>query len=308
MLLLTVIYSCANIGSPNGGPYDETPPKFVSSTPVPNQINYTGKKIEILFDELIQIEKPSENVIITPPQMELPVIRSAGKKAVIELKDTLKPNTTYTIDFTNSISDNNEKNVFENFSFAFSTGDIIDTLEVSGVLLNAENLEPMPGITIGLHNNLEDSAFVKLPFVRTSRTNDKGQFTIRNITPGTYHIFALNDVNRDYKFDQPGEDIAFLDSVIVPSFELTTRQDTTWKDSLTIDTIRTFLPGQHRTPPVQGEIQTPVYGKARTPGREIFYAAFQYEAGHRTGACPHQFHPGRQYLVFCAADGRRRGR
>ena len=239
MLLLTVIYSCANIGSPNGGPYDETPPKFVSSTPVPNQINYTGKKIEILFDELIQIEKPSENVIITPPQMELPVIRSAGKKAVIELKDTLKPNTTYTNDFTNSISDNNEKNVFENFSFAFSTGDIIDTLEVSGVLLNAENLEPMPGITIGLHNNLEDSAFVKLPFVRTSRTNDKGQFTIRNITPGTYHIFALNDVNRDYKFDQPGEDIAFLDSVIVPSFELTTRQDTTWKDSLTIDTIRT---------------------------------------------------------------------
>ena len=239
MLLLTVIYSCANIGSPNGGPYDETPPKFVSSTPVPNQINYTGKKIEILFDELIQIEKPSENVIITPPQMELPVIRSAGKKAVIELKDTLKPNTTYTIDFTNSISDNNEKNVFENFSFAFSTGDIIDTLEVSGVLLNAENLEPMPGITIGLHNNLEDSAFVKLPFVRSSRTNDKGQFTIRNITPGTYHIFALNDVNRDYKFDQPGEDIAFLDSVIVPSFELTTRQDTTWKDSLTIDTIRT---------------------------------------------------------------------
>ena len=239
VLLLVVIYSCANIGSPNGGPYDEMPPKFVSSTPVPNQINYTGKKIEILFDELIQIEKPSENVIITPPQMELPIIRSAGKKAVIELKDSLKPNTTYTIDFTNSIADNNEKNVFENFSFAFSTGDVIDTLEVSGVLLNAENLEPMPGITIGLHSNLEDSAFVKLPFDRTSRTNDKGQFTIRNIAPGTYHIFALNDVNRDYKFDQPGEEIAFLDSLIVPSFELTTRQDTTWKDSLTIDTIRT---------------------------------------------------------------------
>ena len=237
--MLVVIYSCANIGSPNGGPYDEDPPKFVSSTPVPNQVNYKGKKIEILFDELIQIDKPSENVIITPPQMELPIIRSAGKKAVIELKDTLKENTTYTIDFTNSIADNNEKNVYENFSFAFSTGDVIDTLEVSGVLLNAENLEPMPGITIGLHSNLEDSAFVKLPFDRTSRTNDKGQFTIRNIAPGTYHIFALNDVNRDYKFDQPGEDIAFLDSVIVPTFELTSRQDTAWKDSLTIDTIRT---------------------------------------------------------------------
>lgn len=245
--LLALIYSCANIGSPNGGPYDETPPKFVSSTPVPNQTNYTGKKVEILFDELIQIESPSENVIITPPQRDLPVIRTNGKKIVVELKDTLKTNMTYTIDFGNSISDNNEKNPFESFSFAFSTGDVIDTLEVSGVLLNAENLEPMPGITIGLHDNLEDSAFVKLPFTRTSRTNDKGQFTIRNIASGTYRLFALNDVNRDYKFDQPGEDIAFLDSVIVPTFEMSSREDTIWKDSLTIDTIRTvgytrFLP------------------------------------------------------------------
>lgn len=158
---------------------------------------------------------------------------------IVELKDTLKDNTTYTVDFTNSISDNNEKNVFENFSFAFSTGDKIDTLEVSGILLNAENLEPMPGITIGLHRNLEDSAFVKLPFDRTSRTNDKGEFTIRNISPGSYRIFGLNDVNRDYKFDQPGEEIAFNDSIIIPSFELTSRQDTLWKDSLTIDTIKT---------------------------------------------------------------------
>ena len=238
VFLLVTMYSCANMASPNGGPYDETPPKFISSLPAPNQTNYKGKKVEILFDELVQLDKPSENVIITPPQMQLPVIRAAGKKVVVELKDTLKENT-YTIDFTNSISDNNEKNVFENFSFAFSTGDVIDTLEVSGILLNAENLEPMPGITIGLHKNLEDSAFVKLPFDRTSRTNDKGQFTIRNISPGSYRIFGLNDVNRDYKFDQPGEEIAFNDSIIIPSLELTTRQDTLWKDSLTIDTIRT---------------------------------------------------------------------
>ena len=231
---MVTMYSCANMASPNGGPYDETPPKFISSLPAPNQTNYKGKKVEILFDELVQLDKPSENVIITPPQMQLPVIRAAGKKVVVELKDTLKENTTYTIDFTNSISDNNEKNVFENFSFAFSTGDVIDTLEVSGILLNAENLEPMPGITIGLHKNLEDSAFVKLPFDRTSRTNDKGQFTIRNISPGSYRIFGLNDVNRDYKFDQPGEEIAFNDSIIIPSLELTTRQDTLWKDSLTI--------------------------------------------------------------------------
>jgi hypothetical protein len=240
LLCLVLVYSCANIGMPNGGPYDESPPVFVSSKPAPNQTNYKGKTVDILFDELIVLDKPSENVIITPPQMQLPLIRAFGKRVVVELKDSLQEQTTYTIDFTNSIQDNNEKNVLENFTFAFSTGDVIDSLEVSGYLLNAANLEPMPGITIGLHRNLEDTAFVKEPFLRTSRTNDRGRFVIRNIAAGTYRIYALNDKNRDYKFDQPGEDIAFSDELIVPSFELTTRQDTLWRDTLTIDTIRTL--------------------------------------------------------------------
>lgn len=238
IFLMFILFSCANIGTPNGGPYDESPPKYVSSTPLPKQKNYKGQKVEIVFDELVQLDKPSENVIITPPQLDLPVIRTAGKKVVVELKDSLKPNTTYTVDFTNSLSDNNEKNVLENYSFSFSTGDVIDSLEIGGVVLNAENLEPMPGITVGIHRNLEDSAFVKLPFDRTSRTNDKGQFTIRNISPGSYKIYALNDVNRDYRFDQPGEDIAFLDSIVIPSAIASMRPDTVWKDSLTIDTIK----------------------------------------------------------------------
>jgi hypothetical protein len=234
-----VLFSCANIGSPNGGPYDEAPPKYVSSNPLPLQKNYTGKKVEIVFDELIQLEKPSENVIITPPQMETPVIKTVGKKVVVELKDSLKENTTYTIDFTNSLSDNNEKNVLENYTFSFSTGDIIDSLEISGIVLNAENLEPMSGITVGIHSNLEDSAFVSLSFDRTSRTNERGRFTIRNVAPGSYRVYALNDVNRDYRFDQPGEEIAFWDSIIVPSAIGASRIDTLWKDSLTIDTIKT---------------------------------------------------------------------
>jgi uncharacterized protein (DUF2141 family) len=247
LIAFALIFSCANIGSPNGGPYDELPPKFVSSKPVPNQLNFKGKMVEILFDELITLDKPSENVIITPPQLMLPVIRAEGRKAVVELRDTLKENTTYTIDFTNSIADNNEKNVLENFAFAFSTGNSIDTLEISGYLLNADNLEPMPGIIVGLHSNLEDSAFVKETFTRTSKTNDKGHFIIRNIAEGTYRLFALNDKNRDYKFDQPGEEIAFCDSLIIPTFEFSTRQDTMWKDSVTVDTVITrpythFLP------------------------------------------------------------------
>ena len=247
ILLSLLAYSCANIGSPNGGPYDERPPRFISSKPAPNELNFKGKTVEILFDELIVLDKPSENVIITPPQIMLPVISAEGRKAVVEFKDTLKSNTTYTIDFTNSIGDNNEKNVLETFSFAFSTGASLDSLEISGHLLGADNLEPMPGIIVGLHGNLDDTAFVKEAFVRTSKTNDRGRFVIRNIAEGSYRIFALNDKNRDYKFDQPGEEIAFGDSIIVPSFEFTSRQDTVWKDSITVDTIRTvaytrFLP------------------------------------------------------------------
>ena len=231
------VTSCANMASPNGGAYDETPPGLVRSTPSLNQTNFAGKKIEIIFDELIQIEKPSENVIVTPPQKNLPVIRTAGKKIIVELNDSLVSNMTYTIDFTSSISDYNEKNPIENFSFAFSTGDVIDSLEVSGTILNASNLEPMPGILVGLHRELADSAFTTTPFFRTSKTNNSGRFTIRNVAEGTYHIYALNDLNRDYLFDQPGEDIAFLDSLIIPSFEASIRNDTIRKDSLTIDTV-----------------------------------------------------------------------
>jgi len=241
------VVSCANMASPNGGPYDENPPRFLRSTPALHQTGYTGKKIEIVFDELVQIEKPSENVIVTPPQKNLPVIRAAGKKVIVELKDTLQPDITYTIDFTSSISDNNEKNALENFSFAFATGDQLDSLEISGILLNARNLEPMPGVLVGLHENLSDTAFTKLPFYRTSKTNDRGKFTIRNIATGMYRLYALNDANRDYRFDQPGEEIAFLDSVIVPTFVPATRQDTIWKDTVTVDSVRTvdytrFLP------------------------------------------------------------------
>ncbi|MDR1454833.1 MAG: Ig-like domain-containing protein [Tannerella sp.] len=244
---LATLGSCANMATPNGGPYDETPPKFLRSTPAFHATRYTGRKIEIVFDELVQIERPSENVIVTPPQKDLPVIRVFGKKVKVELKDTLKSDATYTIDFTSSIADNNEKNVLENFSFAFSTGDAIDSLEVAGTVLNAENLEPMPNILVGLHRNLADSAFATEPFFRTSKTNERGQFVIRNIAEGSYRLYALNDANRDYRFDQPGEEIAFHDSVVVPHFEFASRQDTLWKDSLTIDTVRTvgythFLP------------------------------------------------------------------
>lgn len=233
-----LVYACASQGMPQGGDFDLDPPVFVRSKPAPNAVNFRGNKIELIFDEYISIEKPGESVIITPPQLTSPVIKAIGKGISVELKDTLILNATYTFDFTNGIVDNNEKNAMEGFTFAFSTGDVIDSLVISGVLLNAANLEPMPGIIVGLHSNLSDTAFTHLPFDRTSRTNDRGQFWIRNIAPGSYRLFALGDNDRNFRYNFPLEGIAFEDSLIVPSFTPALRMDTLWRDTLTIDTIR----------------------------------------------------------------------
>ena len=239
LMLAIVTYSCASMGRPDGGPYDELPPKFMGSTPTLHAVNAKNKKIELRFDEFIKLEKPSEKVVVSPPQMEQPEIKVVGKNVVVELLDTLKDATTYTIDFSDAIVDNNEGNPMGNFSYSFSTGASIDTMEVSGTVLNAADLEPIKGILVGLHQNLNDSAFSRLPFDRVSRTDSRGRFTIRGIAPGKYRIYALMDGNQNYLFDSKTETVAFSDSLVVPSFMMATRQDTLWKDSLNIDTIKT---------------------------------------------------------------------
>lgn len=239
LLVIIGLYACASTGMPDGGPYDETPPKFVRATPEPNATNNKRKKISIEFDEYIKLDKPSEKVIISPPQKEAPEVKVSGHRVLVEFFDTLQENTTYTIDFGDAIVDNNEDNPLGNFAYAFSTGAHIDTMEVSGTVLNAENLEPVKGIQVGLHKNLEDSAFVKLPFDRISRTDSRGHFTIRGVAPGKYRIYALMDGNQNYLFDSKTEAIAFLDSLVVPDMRQAVRQDTVWNelDTLAYDTI-----------------------------------------------------------------------
>ena len=234
-----ILFACANVGNPNGGPYDEKPPRMVSSKPAINQLNYKGNRIEITFDEYIKIDNPSENVIITPPQKQSPVIQAIGKKIRVELRDTLLEETTYTVDFTSSIRDNNEDNALENFSMAFSTGDVLDTLIISGILFNAEDLEPVQNTLVGIHRDLSDTAFTKTSLLRTSKTDERGRFIIRNVSPGSYRVFALEDKNRNYAYDKNnGEALAFLDSIVIPTCERTIVPDTVWRDSLCVDTIR----------------------------------------------------------------------
>lgn len=239
LMLVIAGYSCASMGTPDGGPYDEMPPKFVGSTPKLHAVNSKNKKIRLEFDEFIKLEKPSEKVIVSPPQLDQPEIKVVGKGVEIELLDTLKESTTYTIDFSDAIVDNNEGNPMGNFTYSFSTGATIDTMEVSGAVLNAEDLEPIKGIQVGLHINLNDSALNTLPFDRVSRTDSRGRFSIRGVAPGKYRIYALMDGNQNYLYDSKTETVAFSDSIIIPSMMPATRQDTLWKDTLTIDTIKT---------------------------------------------------------------------
>ena len=232
-----VLYSCASIGRPEGGAIDETPPRFVGSTPAPGALNNNRKKITIEFDEFIKLEKPGEKIVISPPQVQQPEIKANGKKVVITLKDTLKLNTTYSIDFSDAIQDNNEGNPLPDFGFTFSTGSVIDSMVVSGTVLNAANLEPVKGMLVGMHSNLADSAFTTIPFERVGRTDSRGRFTIRGVAPGEYRIYGLQDADQNFYYSQPTEMIAFEDSLIIPAMDERTRLDTLWKDSLTIDTI-----------------------------------------------------------------------
>ncbi len=208
--------ACAVQGRPEGGPLDETPPVFVKSNPAPGSLNVKGGKIEIWFDENVQIEDASNKVVVSPAQMVQPSVSSNGRKVTVELRDTLVPSTTYTVDFTDAVKDLNEGNVLDGFSFDFSTGSMIDTLRISGMVFEAATLEPAQGMVVGVYSNLSDTALTALPMERITKTNASGQFTLRNLSPGTYRIFALNDLNRDFKWDR-SEDIAFYDTLITPS-------------------------------------------------------------------------------------------
>ena len=230
--------ACASMGTPDGGPYDEAPPIFLTSTPASNATNASENKITLEFDEFIKLQNAYEKIVVSPPQMQQPEIKANGKRITVELLDSLKPSTTYTIDFNDAIADNNESSALEAFSFVFSTGATVDTLGVSGTVLEASNLEPIKGILVGIHSDLSDSAFRTKPFDRISRTDSRGRFTMRGMAPGKYRIYALADANGNYRFDQKSEKIAYLDSLIIPYATPSWRYDTIWHDSTTVDSIK----------------------------------------------------------------------
>ncbi len=216
MVACVLFAACASIGRPEGGPRDQEPPVFVRSNPSPGQLNVDRNRIDIYFDENIKLDDAFNKVIVSPAQKNTPVISANARHLTAELKDSLLPNTTYTIYFGDAVRDLNEGNILDDFAFDFSTGPEIDSLRISGIVLEARTLEPAQGMLVGAYTTDADSAISTLPLERVTRTNQYGQFTIRNLKPGSYHIFAVNDINRDYHWDR-SEDVAFLGYPVSPS-------------------------------------------------------------------------------------------
>lgn len=240
-LTLLFLVACASIGNPDGGIYDEIPPKVVACYPADRSVSNNDQKIRIRFNEYIKLENANEKVIVSPPQMETANIRADGKSVKITLYDSLIANTTYTIDFSDAIVDNNEGNPMGHYTYSFSTGPEIDTMEVSGTVLNAADLEPVKGILVGLYpvdSLYNDSIFRQKPFSRVSRTNGSGKFCIKGVKPGTYRALALEDKDGNFTFSQKSERIALMQEPFTTSCIWDVRMDTIWRDSTHFDSIR----------------------------------------------------------------------
>lgn len=240
-LLLLVMGACANMAQgPTGGKQDVIPPTCLGATPKNGELHVSKTRVEILFDEFLQLSNPAKELVVSPPQKVNPSAKAIGKKIVVELRDSLQPNTTYTFDFGNSIGDYTENNRVNNFLYTFSTGDHIDSLTISGVVLNAQTLYPESEVIVGIHSDEADSLFTTKRFERIARTDENGRFTIRGVAGQKYRIYALRDMNNNYLFDQQSEGVAVQEFPMdIPSLSITEVIDTVYGDSMKIDTVMT---------------------------------------------------------------------
>lgn len=245
LLMAFLAQHCANAVAPTGGPKDNTPPKVVEAVPENQSINFSGKKIEITFDEYITLENANQNVLISPPLSEKPDIKLKNKTVVVKFKESLTPNTTYTINFGSAIKDLHEGNQFKDYVYSFSTGDHIDTLAIAGKVLDAADKKPVENAYVGLfaadRDNLDSLPMTVAPNYIT-KTDKEGDFRLAGLADKKYLVFAIKDVNSNLYFDQPNEEVAFLDTLVQASClqkPVPPAIDTLAKDSLAmqVDTL-----------------------------------------------------------------------
>ena len=232
IIFFLALQSCANRGSgPQGGPKDTEPPVLLSATPENGNTNFNAKSIILEFNELVSVNNPLQNITFSPPQKNSPTVKGLGKKVSITFQDSLLPNTTYTIEIKKCIVDYTESNPFADYVYTFSTGDKVDSLQISGKVIDAETLAARKNYTVGIYSNLSDTAFTKTRFEKIAKTNENGEFTIYGVAEGTYNLFAIKDAGGVNFYQNKGTDIAFLDSTITPYAHLHGKVDTLWTDS-----------------------------------------------------------------------------
>lgn len=217
IIIAIVAASCAQIVPPSGGAKDYAPPRAVKYVPDSAALNFKGKDIVILFDEYIQLRDAQTQVVISPPLPSAPNVRVKNKSLIITLNDSLKSNTTYSISFGNAIRDITEGNILGNFQYVFSTGSFIDSLSVTGKIIDAFTHRTPKDILVLLYDDLSDSVPYKRMPSYFGKTDERGMFRINNMRPGTYKAFALKDANLNFLYDQPGEQVGFLKDPIVVS-------------------------------------------------------------------------------------------
>ncbi|MDD7725195.1 MAG: Ig-like domain-containing protein [Bacteroidales bacterium] len=243
--LAAIAWGCANPGTPTGGPKDRKPPVMLSSTPAPGATDFQGKVVTIIFDENVQLKDADQKFVMSPPTAKRPRVEAHAKQVRVQFdeEEELLPATTYTLDFADCLSDLNEGNVYENFTFSFSTGESTDSMMISGNVFDAQTLMPVEGIYVLLHANLTDTAFTNATPIRIAKTDSHGRFAIKNVPDNAeYDVYALDDQNRNFMFDQPGEKIAWLGRHVTPSFETRQVADSVRTDSTYVlnDTVRYY--------------------------------------------------------------------
>lgn len=216
LLICTLLFSCAQVLAPGGGPKDETPPKVLKFTPDSAQLNFNSKNIFIEFDEFIVLKDLNNQLLVSPPLSKTPDVEIKNKTLTIgfDKNEQLKPNTTYCISFGNAVQDLNENKAIENFQYIFSTGTFIDSLKLKGKVQNAFNQSTEKGIVVMLYSDLSDSVVYKSQPDYFSKTLADGTFQINNIKAGKYKLIAIKDANNNYKYDGESEWIGFVNAPI----------------------------------------------------------------------------------------------
>ena len=219
IIIVFLLNACARVGRPTGGDKDVTPPKLLKSTPANEKINFKGQEMILEFDEYVTLKDPNKNILISPPLENQPVISPLGigtKRLKIKFQNSLNPNTTYQINFGESIADFNEGNKLNNLQLVFSTGPIIDSLSFKGKIMPLHFEKKPENILVGLYQNKDftDSIVYKQKPYYVTLTDSDGYFQFNHLQAGNYRIIALADENRDYKYQQGKESIAFIDKVV----------------------------------------------------------------------------------------------